>query len=272
VTVDKINCLDNIPMRKYFSNVNKRYMTILLFDVDGTLTPSGNQIKSEMINIIDELSTKSYVKLGIVGGGSYEKIKWQLGDTIDKFKYIFSECGAVTYVDKMLVLDKNMIEYCDRNALNLIIKKALNEISKMPIIYHGHQIEFRKGLVYVSPPGMQATDYERNIFIELDNKLDIRKKLINILSELDRKSQFEITLGGAVGIAICPNGWNKSQVMKYFDENSVDDQIYYFGDKTGPDGNDYPLYSHPYINGISVIDYMDTIDKITKILKLAKKN
>ncbi len=241
------------------------YSIILLFDVDGTLTPSGEQIKPDMVSVLNKLILMPGIKLGIVGGGSYDKIKWQLGDAISNFTYIFSECGAVTYVDEKIVIDKNMLDYSDRNTLNLIIKKALNEISKMPIIYHGHQIEFRKGLVYISPPGMQATNFERNIFIEKDKQLILRKKLIKVLSDLDQTNQFEITLGGAVGIAICPVGWNKSQVMNYFSHDIDKKEIFYFGDKTEPDGNDYPLYSHPNVNGISVMDYLDTIEKIKKL-------
>lgn len=245
-------------------------MTILLFDVDGTLTPNGSQIMLEMINVIHKLSLIPGIKLGIVEDGNFNRIKWQLGDAFNNFTYIFSEYGAVTYVDGVLVINRNMLDYSDRNTLNLIIKKALDEISKMPIMYHGHQIDFRKGLVYISPPGMQATNYERNFFIDMDNKFNLRKKLIKTLSDLDQTNQFEITLGDAVGIAVCPINWNKSQIMNYM-KNSCTDQIYYFGNKTGPNDNGYPLYSHPDVNGISVIDYLDTIEKLTKILSFDNK-
>ena len=158
-----------------------------------------------------------------------------------------------------------MLDHCNRNVLNLIIKKALNEISNMPIIYNGHQIEFRKGLIYISPPGMQASNYERDIFMKMDKELGLRKSLMAKLSELNNNSQFEITLGGAVGIGICPIGWNKSQVINYFKTNLISDDIYYFGDKTEPDGNDYPIYSHPLVHGVSVIDYTDTINYLIKL-------
>ena len=247
-----------------FSNLNT-VMTIILFDVDGTLTPSGGVIKIDMIETLEKLSNRNDIDLGVVGGGSYDKIKWQLGDIISKFKYIFAECGSVTYVNGKLIAEKNMLDHCNRNVLNLIIKKALNEISNMPIIYNGHQIEFRKGLIYISPPGMQASNYERDIFMKMDKELGLRKSLMAKLSELNNNSQFEITLGGAVGIGICPIGWNKSQVINYFKTNLISDDIYYFGDKTEPDGNDYPIYSHPLVHGVSVIDYTDTINYLIKL-------
>jgi phosphomannomutase len=236
-------------------------MKILLFDIDGTLTPSGDKIKPEMISSITEISCQ--YQLGIVGGGNYQKISWQLGDTIHFFKYVFSECGAVIYVDNKLVVQKNMLDFCDRDILNQIVKTALSEISKMPIIYHGHQIDFRYGLVYISPPGMQATSYERDFFIKADSDLQLRKLLIQHLNEINHGGTFEIVLGGAVGIAVYPKGWDKSQVVDFFNAH---DEIYYFGDKTEPDGNDYPLFSHPAVHGVAVNNYNDTINYLKKMI------
>lgn len=244
-------------------------MSLILFDVDGTLTPSGGMIHQEMVDCIKCLSEMENVTLGLVGGGSLTKIKWQMADAIKYFKYIFSECGAVVSIDNNVVCEKNMLDHCDRSILNEIVRRALLRISEMPIIFHGTQLDFRKGLVYISPPGIQATDYERNIFMKLDQELDLRKKLLAELKSLDINNSFEMSIGGAVGIAVHPVGWNKSQVIKYLIENGVSDKIYYLGDRTEPDGNDYPIYSHPMVNGISVTDYHDTIIKI-KILFLKR--
>lgn len=235
-------------------------MTLILFDIDGTLVLSGEIIKDEMIEIIKKLYKKEII-LGLVGGGSLEKIKYQMADSIKYFKYIFAECGAIVIINNKIIHEKNMLEYCNRDILNNIIKKALMIISNMPIIYHGNQIDFRKGLIYVSPPGMQATKYEREYFIEEDKKNNLRKKLIEGLKEIDDKN-FEITYGGSVGVAIYPIGWNKSQVMNYLDE----EDIYYYGDRIEPEGNDYPIYSHPNVNGVGVIDYKDTINKLKNFL------
>lgn len=243
-------------------------MTILLFDVDGTLTPSGDVIKPEMISIIQKISHLDNVTLGIVGGGNYDKIKWQLGNTINDFKYIFSECGAIVYVDGEIIKEKNMLDHCNRVILNQIIKRALMVISDMPIIYHGHQIDFRKGLIYVSPPGMQATSYERNVFLEMDKTLHLRQYLLENLIELNTNDTFEIVFGGSVGIAIYPKGWDKSQVIDIMKEMLINDTIYYFGDRTEPTGNDYPIYSHPDVNGISVTSYLDTIYKLSGMFNI----
>lgn len=237
-------------------------MALLLFDVDGTLTPSGDVIRPEMIDTISKLFEIPNIKLGLVGGGNLEKIKFQMGDVIKYFKYIFAECGAVVYIDGKFIQEKNMLEHCDRDVLNVIIKKALRMICDMPIIYHGQQTDFRKGLVYISPPGMQATPFERNFFMDKDKEMGLRNSLLKDLKSLDTKDEFEMSLGGAVGIAVHPKGWNKSQVVDYLIGNKCQDKLYYFGDRTEPDGNDYPIYSHKLVTGYSVKNYQDTIQKL----------
>ena len=240
-------------------------MTLVLFDVDGTLACSGCVIKSDMIDTLEFLSKKENIVLGLVGGGNIDKIKWQMSNAIQYFKYIFAECGSVIYIDNKLVLEKNMLDSCDRHVLNLIIKKALYMISEMPIIYSGNQIDFRKGLIYISPTGMQATEFERNFFVELDKKKNLRKNLLEQLRLIDKNNMFEIVFGGSVGIAVYPNGWNKSQVIDYLKQINICSDVFYFGDKTEPDGNDYPIYSHKDVHGISVENYHDTITKINEM-------
>ena len=119
-------------------------MPLLLFDIDGTLTLSGQQIKDEMISTIEKLVGQDNIVLGLVGGGTLEKIRWQMREAIKYFKYIFAECGAIISVNQKVVSEKNMLDACDRNLLNNLIRKALHEISQMPIIYHGNPIDFRK--------------------------------------------------------------------------------------------------------------------------------
>ena len=235
---------------------------IILFDLDGTLVASGQQITTNMHDILSKLSNN--YTLGIVGGGTYEKISQQLDTSIALFKYIFSECGSVVHMDNKLVEKNNMLDnmsFEDRLYLNKIIKYALYLISKLDIIFHGNQIDFRNGLIYISPPGMQATSFERNIFIELDKKSNIRDNLILLLKLQDYQNRYDIVLGGHVGIAIYKKGSDKSQVMKYFP-----DTIYFFGDKTDVTGNDYPIFSHDRVVGHTVVDPTDTMNQLLNFL------
>ncbi len=152
-----------------------------------------------------------------------------------------------------------MLNVCDRDRLNLLIKRSLIKIAEMPILHHGNPIDFWKGLVYISPPGMQATSYERDIFLEKDREKNLRQH------DPDRK--FEFSLGVAVGIAIYPPGWDKSQVVDFFLSTREKTPLLYFGDRTDPDGNDYPIFSHPHIRGISDTGPSDAIRQLTALFR-----
>jgi phosphomannomutase len=133
--------------------------------------------------------------------------------------------------------------------------------------YGGHHIDFRNGLIYISPPGMQASNSDRQIFIQLDKIHGLRSKLLDELNKVNESNgnQLDISYGGSVGIAVSPIGWNKSQVLRCFETVN---NIHYFGDRTEPDGNDYPLYSHPRVQGHSVTDWHDTVDKLIAIFNI----
>jgi phosphomannomutase len=246
-------------------SLNKESKRIIcIFDIDGTLTHSGVQITDEMFNVLNKLKSKN-IELVAVGGGKYEIIKWQLRDS-NLFDKIFAECGSIYYENNKLIEEKNIMDHCNRHILNEIIRSALFNISKLNILFSGNQIDVRKGLVYISPVGMQAIEYERNIFIELEKKEHIRKFLIEEFKKIDINDEFEIVLGGSVGIAVYPKGWNKAQIMKYFDINN--NEIYFFGDRVDIDGNDYPLYSYPGIKGFGVKSYHKTITKLIKLFDI----
>ena len=74
--------------------------TIILFDVDGTLTPSRLTVKPDMVEMLKKLKTLENVDIGIVGGSDLDKQKEQLGeDVLNMFDYIFSENGL--YASKL---------------------------------------------------------------------------------------------------------------------------------------------------------------------------
>jgi hydroxymethylpyrimidine pyrophosphatase-like HAD family hydrolase len=59
---------------------------LLLFDVDGTICDSGKKISSQMIDQLVKMKNNGY-DLGIVGGGTFNKIMHQL-DNQNIAKYI----------------------------------------------------------------------------------------------------------------------------------------------------------------------------------------
>ena len=245
-------------------------MKLLLFDVDGTLCHSGKKISIELANILNTLITKN-IQIGIVGGGTFEKIIFQLDNLVFP-QYIFSECGSVYHLydfacNSYKLINKNNIRLePEYKKINILIKTCLEFISKSDYDISGHFIDLRNGLIYVSLVGMVATDEERNNFIELNDIHGYREKLIEILKskagELGLNDYLDITLGGSVGIGIYPKKWNKTQVLNWIDTKSI--EIHFFGDKYLPNGNDYELLSHVCVVPHPVDSPSDTLNEISK--------
>lgn len=238
---------------------------LLLFDVDGTICVSGKKITSSMANSITNLVKSDYV-IGIVGGGTFSKILYQLDNKVVP-KYIFSECGSVFHKLNLktsqyeLINVNNLRLEPEYTQINQLVKTCLKYISHTDYLVSGNFIDLRNGLIYVSLVGMSATDEERTDFINLDSIHNYRSKLISILksqaNELSIIDKIDICLGGSVGIAIYPAKWNKVQVLDWIKCNEYE-TICYFGDKYLTDGNDYELINHPNIIGYRIDDLEQT--------------
>ena len=72
-------------------------------------------------------------------------------------------------------------------------------------------------------------------------------------------------MGGQIGIGIHPKNWDKTYIFNLI---NIDDYgtITFFGDRCSPDGNDYPLYSHPGIKGNWVHEPNDTLKLLKKLM------
>ena len=130
----------------------------------------------------------------------------------------------------------------------------------------GNFIDLRTGIIYISLIGLNANEDERNYFKELDEKLNYRKRLLDILQnkalDLNIYNKIHIVYGGSVGIAIYPSEHDKKQIMNHINHNDYS-EIHYFGDKYLQDGNDYLLLHHEFVIGHKVYNVSDTY----KILK-----
>jgi phosphomannomutase len=228
---------------------NKKLRLLILFDIDGTIAESSQQVSPEMIAKITEKINAGY-DIGIVGGGKLEKVLSQLGDLY--ITHYFTECGCVYHRrskednDIWHIYVKNIRKHSLYPKINIIIKEALKFLSKVDYEITGHFIDLRNGIIYISLIGMAATQEERMRFIELNNINNYRKQLILQLkekaTELKIQNELVIAEGGMVGIGLYPKEYDKVQVVNCIKEEY--EEIHYFGDKYEEDGNDYHLLNH----------------------------
>ena len=246
---------------------NKRRSLLILFDIDGTIAESSQPVSSEMIAKINEKIEAGY-DIGIVGGGTFEKATSQLGPL--KIMHYFTECGCVYHTRDSNgsiynVYKKNIRQHPLYSKINILVKEALQFLSKVDYEITGHFIDLRNGIIYISLIGMVATLEERAQFIELNNKLNYRKMLISILKnlawELKIENEIVIAEGGTVGVGIYPKEYDKVQVIEIIKPFEYE-EIHYFGDKYEEDGNDYHLLNHKYIIPHRVNNLEDTIREL----------
>lgn len=232
--------------------------TLCLFDVDGTLTAARQKATPEMHEFLKRLRQR--VRVGVVGGSDLEKIKEQLGnDVVDKVDYVFAENGLVAYKDGKLVSVQNIQAYLGEDLLQDFINFSLNYMAKIKLPKkRGTFIEFRNGMLNISPVGRSCSQEERIEFFELDKKEHIRDKFVAVLREQFAGKGLCFSIGGQISFDVFPDGWDKRYCLGIVEKDCYE-KIHFFGDKTKPGGNDYEIYADPRTIGHEVSCPEDTV-------------
>lgn len=235
---------------------------LVLFDVDGTLTPARLEISDEMRSTLAALRKK--VVIGFVGGSDLSKQVEQLGDTVlQDFDYCFSENGLTAYKLGKELASQSFIGWIGHEKYNKLVKFILRYLSDIDIpVRTGTFIEFRNGMINVSPVGRNASTAQRNEFEKFDLENKVREKLVNALKENFADYGLTYSIGGQISFDVFPTGWDKTYALQHV-ENEGFKEIHFFGDKSYKGGNDYEIYNDPRTIGHAVNSPDDTI----KILK-----
>lgn len=225
---------------------------LILFDVDGTLTPSTLQLQKEVKARLSEffVAHKSDYDFGIVGGSSYDRIMWQLDGFTEYFKWIFSENGLVAHKDHQEIHHSDIRDQVPEKTIQQVINWCLRYIADLDLpCKRGKFIDFRSGLLYITPCGSNVTAEERRKFAEHDGKHQVRRTMLEAMHrELGEATGFDFQLGGQIGLGAHPKGWDKTYCLRHLTDSQYD-KIYFIGDRCEPGGNDYPLFSHSGIVG-----------------------
>jgi len=148
--------------------MSRNNRVIVLFDVDGTLTPAREEASLEMKQFLQKL--KSKVVVGIVGGSDLPKQQEQMGaNVINEVDYSFSENGLVAYKDGQLIGKQAINTYLGEENIKTLVNFVLHYIADLDIpVKRGTFIEFRQGMLNVSPIGRNCNREERNAYEEFD--------------------------------------------------------------------------------------------------------
>jgi len=241
--------------------------TVCLFDVDGTLTAPRQRVTQDMEACLQWL--KSKVAVGLVGGSDLCKISEQMSvsnqDVTQRYDYVFTENGLVAHKYGKLVSKESIVNYMGEESLQAFINFALRAISDIPLpCKRGTFIEFRSGLINVSPVGRSCSQQEREQFYEHDQKHGVREELVRKFKEKFGDAGLCFVIGGQISIDVFPTGWDKRYCLKHLEAEGFN-TIHFFGDKTEPGGNDYEIYADPRTIGHSVSSPHETIQVVQQL-------
>ncbi|KAG5402540.1 hypothetical protein IGI04_017147 [Brassica rapa subsp. trilocularis] len=198
------------------------------------------------------------VTIGLVGGSDLNKISEQLGKTVtNDFDYCFTENGLVAHKDGKSIGIQSMKLFLGEDKLKELINFTLHYIADLDIpIKRGTFIEFRNGMINVSPIGRNCSQEERDDFERYDKVHNIRPKMVAELRERFAHLNLTFSIGGQISFDVFPKGWDKTYCLQYLEDFN---EIHFFGDKTYEGGNDYEIYESPKTIGHSVTSPDDTM-------------
>ena len=205
-------------------------MKKFIFDVDGTLTPSRQQMDFEFMCFMIKFCCTYDVYL--VTGSDRAKTVEQVGlDVYNRSIRVYNCSGADVY-------EKDVNVYKSDWNISDEVKKFLRDeldFSQFPIRC-GNHIEERPGGINFSilgrGEGVNLADREE--YVKWDRNTGERILIADRL-----KNQFpdlNVQIGGQTGLDISDN--DKSQILRDF---NIDDDIHFFGDMMQKGQNDYPL-------------------------------
>lgn len=251
------------------TNLLNRNEILLLFDVDNTLTLPRDVIDSEFEGFLYERVKKS-ATIGIVSGANIEKLYEQLNgkQNLQQFDYVFPENGIVHMENGIEIQKSSFKEKLGENVLTEFINFVLRYIADLELPFkRGTFIEYRNGMMNISPAGRQCSKEERQIFNEFDKVHQVRVKMIENLKKEFNEVDLSYAIGGMISFDVYPNGWDKSFCLNRIPQNKFK-EIHFFGDQTEPGGNDYEIFNDSRVVGHHVNSYKDTRRILSEMLKL----
>ena len=204
---------------------------------------------------------------------------------VKRFDYVFNENGLIAYRNGQKLHLQNIQTFLGEDKIQKFINFCFRYMSELWLPFkRGTFIEFRTGMINVSPCGRSCSQEERNAFDEFDKEHKVRQKFVEALQKEfpDFGLRFSIgkcfllgvvhpsnsiTLGGQISFDVFPLGWDKSYCLQHVIDNGAK-VIHFFGDRTMVGGNDHEICHDPRVIGHTVTSPEDTIRQLKEIFSV----
>ena len=251
---------------------------LIIFDIDGTLTPSKAPADMEMINLL--LSLLEERSVAIIGGGKYSLFREQLIDQLpsqDKRLerlYLFPTCSTAFYRfnGEWNEVYSHRLSEEEKEKINRAFEETFQEVNyQHPEKTYGSVIEDRETQITFSSLGQEVvamTGEEQGVKLKqewFDKNDRLRQQMREILQK--KLPDFEVRAGGLTSIDITRKGIDKAYGVRQISEHlniKIEDMLF-VGDAIFPGGNDYAALETG-IDYVKVENPSDTKELIRNII------
>lgn len=217
--------------------------------------------------------------IGFVGGSDLPKQQEQLGGTsipvTTLFDFCFAENGLTAYRQGKQLPSTSFLGWIGEAKYQKLVNWALVYIAGLDIpVKRGTFIEFRNGMVNISPIGRNASQAERDAFSAYDKEAGVRKTMVEAIRKEFADFGLTYSIGGQISFDVFPKGWDKTFCLNHIEKESKLEggveykTIHFFGDKTSEGGNDFELFSDKRVIGHTVTGPEDTAKQVKELFKL----
>lgn len=229
---------------------------LLVFDVDGTITPSRGRINESFRKwLLEDLGARFV----LVTGSDPAKTREQVGDELFESTTVYN-CTGNHVFEKGIETFRS--DWRIPDSLESFLDDTLND---SPFEYKtGRHIEHRVGLCNFSVVGRNASIEQRKLYFDWDKMSGERANLAGEIRE--GWPDVDVGVAGETGIDIYRKGTGKDQIVNRL---AADAPLHFFGDRMEPGGNDHSLAEaiskHKLGECYQVRDWMETWDILRKL-------
>lgn len=139
-----------------------------------------------MLQLLSALRHK--VAIGFVGGSDLAKQQEQLGTqsipVTTLFDFCFAENGLTAYRMGAPLASHSFIKWIGEDSYKKLVKFILHYVADLDIpVKRGTFVEFRNGMINVSPIGRNASVQERNEYEKFDLEHKVREKFVQAIKQ-----------------------------------------------------------------------------------------
>ena len=229
-----------------------------------------------MLQLLSALRHKCAI--GFVGGSDLAKQQEQLGtpslNVTTLFDFCFAENGLTAYRMGVPLASSSFIEWIGEEPYKKLVNWTLRYFSELDLpIKRGTFMEFRNGMVNISPVGRNASNKERAEFEAYDKEHQVRTTMIKKMKEAFPELALTYSIGGMISFDVFPTGWDKTYCLKHVEEEKARSgteytTIHFFGDKAFEGGNDWEIYKDSRTIGHAIKNPEDTMAELKKLFDL----